>query len=65
MATVDSTSTNSFLTNMLEDQIVTDAWLGGSLLKTGWHWGEGKYINRHMKYMSKFTPYHVLKYVNT
>jgi len=65
MATVDSNSTNSFLANMLKEKRQTEAWLGGSLLKTGWQWGEGKYINRHMKYISAFIPYHVLKYVNT
>ena len=65
MAIIDSNSTNSFLANMLKDKGAHRAWLGGSLKKTGWHWGEGKYIHMHLKYMSAFTPYLVRKYVNT
>jgi len=63
LATVDSVSTNSFLANMMKDQKVKTAWLGGSLKKTGWHWGQGKYSNMHMKYM--FTLYHVRIYIYT
>ena len=65
MATVDSELTDLFLGYLLNDNTVTDAWLGGYLKKTGWHWGERKYSNMYLKYMSAITLYLACIYVNT
>ena len=65
LATVDSGSTDAFLGHLVDENTVDDAWLGGYLKKTGWHWGERKYSNMYLKYMSAFTLYHACVYMNT